>query len=216
MSKKLPRRAKSMANRAVKTAEAAADLDLLGGDEAANAPPVSVGTQAGAFTLVIVALIAVIMIVRLVVSIPTGGGNGDAPFGIDGALTRVTPTAEPVLRLGSNNGLEGTSTLLSVPRSPFPSAQQDTPIILAVACPVGSVQIATGGMVADTVCIRGELVTADGASAPPLSYVEGSTPTLTVSPTPTPTPTPAIVTALPDAGTGEGEGTEQGQGVAHP
>ncbi len=160
-AKRMPRRAKSMANRASKIAEGAADLDLLGGDEAAEAkaeaPPVSTGAQVGAFTLIIVGLIAVVMIVRLIMAIPTGGTGGDAPFGIDGALTRSTPEAEAPASAGAT----GRSTLASVPRSPFPIADQDEPIIMAVTCPDGTVQIATGDMVADTVCIRGVLVTGD-------------------------------------------------------
>ncbi len=185
-TKKLPRRVKSMANRAVSTAEAAADLDMLGGDDAANKPRVSVSAQATAFIAVMAAIIAGIMIIRLVASIPVGS-NGDAPFGIDGALTRITPTPAPVLSLGSNSGI---STLESVPRSPFPIADQEVPVIVAVTCPDGTVQIATGDRVADTVCIRGMLIS-DGVTAPTVE------PTPTVELTPTPT---ARVTTLPKAG----------------
>lgn len=166
-AKKLPRRTMSIAKRGVATAEAAADLDLLGGDEAAeakaNAPPVSAGAQVGAFTAVIVALIATIMIVRLIMAIPTGGTGGEAPFGVEGALTRATPTAPAPASMST--GDTGRSTLPSAPRSPFPEASQAAPIIMAVDCPDGTIQIATGDMVADTVCIRGVLV-ADGLPTP--------------------------------------------------
>ncbi len=134
----------------------------------------------GGFVGGILVLGAVILAFRLLFAIPLGS-TGDVDFSPAGALTRTTPV--------TSGGYAGSSsTLPSVLRSPFPVPQTDTPIILAVTCPAGTVQIATGDRVADTLCVRGVLVT---------GHDPAPTPTVAVTPTATP-----YVSALPAAGLG--------------
>lgn len=154
--KKLPRRVKSMANRATKIAEDAADLDLLTGDddggegEGRKVAP-SPFAYAGAWIGGIVVLVALILVVRAVFAIPLPS-TGSADFAPSGALTRVTPVYAGLATPFGNGGVA------SAPRSAFPAARQEAPIILSVACPDGTIQIAVGDRVADTVCIPGVLV----------------------------------------------------------
>lgn len=151
MAKKLPRRVQSMAKRAGKTAENAANLDLLGGDEAAEDAKVAPFAYAGAWIGGIIALMVIIIAVRVVFAIPLPS-TGDAEFAPAGALSRVTPAYAGLATPFGNGGVT------SAPRSTFPAARQEAPIILQVACPDGTIQIAVGDRVADTVCITGVLV----------------------------------------------------------
>jgi len=163
MAAKLPRRVQSMAKRAGKLGEAAAAVvkgEENGEDQGEGKEKLSPFAYSGAWIGGIVTLMVIVIGVRLLFAIPLGSGE-PANFAPAGALSRATPVASTSYPGGSGS----TSTAPSVPRSPFPVAQQDTPIILEVTCPDGTVEIATGDNVADTVCVKGVLVTDDPPQA---------------------------------------------------
>lgn len=204
MGKKLPRRTMSMAKRANATAEAATELDLVEG---------AIGTEeenaerftSGQLILGWLGALAIMAILLFVASrlINTG----------DGAYTMLPDGYREQVGLGVDNDPayqgNGRSGLPSAPRSssPFPDPQGEMPIILKVTCPDGTVEIATGEGVADTVCVRGRLVQESPPTSTPVAQriIIVSVKTETSTATDTPTPTPAVLPAsLPDAGSGSG------------
>lgn len=148
-AKKLPRRTKSMANRAVKAAKEVADLDMV---ENAIGPT-------GGHTNVQVLLGFVFAIIGIVVFMGAFSllfGAGDTDY----AMLAPGYREEVGLAVPSN----GNATLTTNAQgSPFPRAQTDTPIIVEVGCPPGTVRISTGKGAVNTLCVRGQL---EGAVPP--------------------------------------------------
>ena len=213
MAKKLPRRVQSMAKRAGKVVEAAADLDLIegligkegegNGDGNGNGEGVP-GTRKGklppfaymsAWAAAVGTIIVIVLAIRLILALPFGGGEV-ADFSPDGAQTRSV-----ALNVANAGVLPSAQRDVGDLRSPFPLPVTDTPIIMAVTCPDGTIQIATGDMVADTVCVRGVLVL-DMPAATPTATLAAATPTATPMVTPMATP---YVGVLPTTGNGKGE-----------
>jgi hypothetical protein len=191
MVKKLPRRTMSMAKRANATAEAAADLDLVEdaiGTEEENAERFTTSHLAlGMFA----AFAAIVLLMGgawlLFGSQSTAGDFSMLPDGYRESVGLSDPSYQG----------NGRAALPSAPRSPFPSAQQEIPIILAVTCPDGTVQIATGENVADTLCVRGKLVT--GTTPEPTPTPEPETVRIvvvSVEPELTPTASPTITSPI--------------------
>jgi hypothetical protein len=178
-----------MAKRANATAEEAAELDLVEdaiGTEEDNAERfTTVHLALGMLGAVVVLLVGIVAFVTL-----TGGSDANYSMLPEGYRESV----------GLTTAYEGNgrSALSSAPRSPFPSAQQEAPIILEVDCPADTVHIATGANVADTLCVRGVLVE-DDASTPTPEKSE-TIRLIVVPPTATPTSRASTIggTTVPD------------------
>ena len=164
MTKKLPRRTVSMSKRASAVAEEAADLDLVEeviGTE--DERPRDYKTVLAGFGMAIAFLLITIALIRIV--FPAVNVNHSMlPEGYQESVGLITDTQAPAMPV-----VGGGATTPSVQRgstSPFPDPVGEMPIILAVDCPVGSVEIATGAYAADTVCVRGIVVDDAPASQP--------------------------------------------------
>lgn len=178
MGKKLPRRTMAMAKRANATSKAAADLDLV--EDAIGAEE----ENAERFTtmhLGLGMLGAVVLLLVGIVALTALAGGSDTNYSMLPEGYRESTGLDAAYQGGEQ------AALPSAPRSPFPDAQQEIPIILDVDCPDGTVHIATGDNVADALCVRGVLVgDADNGTPTP------ETIRLEVVPLPEPTPTPTI------------------------
>ena len=188
MTKKLPRRTVSMAKRAGKLAKDASDLDLIDGaiGTEAERPAASTALLLIGFALTMVSVLALVLAYQMVFGsvntdhsmLPDGyrastglstatayvdaGTDGDPAAGTDGDPADI----------GVDVGVDASTVPEPEPsatvydgRSLFASARTAEPVILKVACPVGTVQISTGPSPVDTVCIQGELVA--GQAVPP-------------------------------------------------
>ncbi|KKK83273.1 hypothetical protein LCGC14_2795030 [marine sediment metagenome] len=200
MANKLPRRTMSMAKRGVKRAEELADLDLV---EGAIGNPETDGPDGGprfshpqlilGWTLGLVMVVAFMFLGKALFA----SANRDYSMLPDGYREATGLTSDEPAELTGYEG-NGRSTLPSAARvdSPWAEPVAEVPIVLKVACPDGTVHIATGPNEADAVCIRGRLVTEPVA-----------TPTAQEMATSTTTPTATIIRPMPSGlpVTGEGE-----------
>lgn len=166
MAAKLPRRTMSMAKRAVKLAEGAADLDLVEG-AIGNDGNAKIGAFqfAGAWLAAIVGTVIIIGAVAFACQQTQVSPDWSPP----GAQSRETPfyqTGDPTDgRMGNAN--------------PFPDARTEDPIVLEVTCPDGTIHIATGPEAVDSVCIQGKLA---GVPTPTPTRTRTATPTATTPP----------------------------------
>lgn len=184
MANKLPRRTMSMAKRAQGTAKAAADLDIVEdaiGSEEENAERFSTSQLALGCVGAILGIVVVLFAAAFLFGSP-GSDHSMLPDGYREA-TGLAPAYQG----------NGRSALPSVQRSPFPNAQQEVPIILEVTCPDGTVHIATGERVADTLCVRGVLVE-DATTPTPDTPDTPETVQIIVVPPASPTPTLRVST----------------------
>lgn len=165
---KLPRRTMSMANRASKIAEAAADLDVMeqltgdahpGGDVEPDSPVERERRKPGpldylwAWAGAIATVLVLVFGIRFAFAIPISGESEDVK-GVDpGAFQSdyiseygYPGVTEPYYRQGQG-------------RSPFPEPETVDPIIIEVECEPGTVHIATGPDADDSICVKGRLAT---------------------------------------------------------
>lgn len=156
----------SMAKKASATAEAAADLDLVEGaiGTSATRPAMNNGQLLLGFALSIVALLAVVLAYQLVFgsvdldhSALPDGYRESTGLAVDQDVDEGTAALiRAVAIVNADAAREPDATVDG--RSTFASAKTQEPIILEVACPVGTVQISTGPEPVDTVCVQGQLV----------------------------------------------------------
>jgi len=192
MAAKLPRRTMSMAKRAVKAAEDAADLDVVEGAIGAphERPPVFEGMLGW-----VGAIFGIVMLMLAGTLVCNVANSGDPDFSPPGAQSEQERTGSDFYREGDpNDGRMGAGR-----DSPFPEAEQEDPIILEVVCPPDTVHVSTGSTPADSLCVVGEL--AGAAPTPTLQVAPTFAPTS--APTVAPLPTDTMPQALPDAGHGD-------------
>ncbi len=164
-AKKLPRRTMSMAKSAAATAKEAADLDVIEdtlGSDQDNASRFTASQLVLGWLMALTTLLLVMIMIKVVLGTP----NLDFPMLPDGYRDAVglhEGTGDASVHQHEEATATGKTAPVSKPRSPFPTAKQQTPIIVSIECPSGTVAIATGGTVADTVCISGTLL--DGSDA---------------------------------------------------
>lgn len=181
MGKKLPRRTVSMSKRmsgqakaptlGVKSTKAeqeeAEQLEERAQEVEAEQEAAAGAGYIGAWAVAMLSLIVAVAAVRLIFAFPLGGGESD--FAPAGALSRVAEEQPANTQQGApSSALRG---------SPFPEARGETPIIVDVDCPHGTLEIATGPRSADTVCIRGQLVEPEPIEEPTTTPTEGPTTT---------------------------------------
>lgn len=157
--KKLPRRTMSMAKRASGTAEAAADLDVV--ENAIGTPEDDGPDGAPRFDHALLFMgwaLAVAGIVAVLITVKVLFAGVDADFSLlpDGYRQEVGLEEEPVDVDAQPDGATAQVTTVDT-HSPFAEARTSEPIILDVDCPPDTVEISTGPLPVDTVCIRGQL-----------------------------------------------------------
>ena len=155
MAAKLPRRTMSMAKRAVKLAEEAADVDAV--EAVIGAPQEKLPIFAGiiAWIAAIIGIVVLMFAATLVCNIAE---TGESDFSPPGAQSREREADAFYQEGDPSDGRMGSGN-----RSPFPDAEQEDPIILEVVCPAGTVHISTGATPKDSLCVVGELA---GTSTP--------------------------------------------------
>ena len=179
-----------MAKRAAGLAEEASDLDVIEtltgqadhqtrGEEEQS--PVAPQPNTGQLVLGAACAFAMVIGIMLVAKLLFAAPDTDYSMLPDGYREEVgltdtdAPADDDAL---AAIGTDGEADLASAPRSPFPKAQTDDPVILEVDCPKGTVQIATGDNAADTVCVRGTL-----DEGGPASGTTSTPPIIVIAPT---------------------------------
>lgn len=171
---KLPRKTVSMAKRGAGQAKAPT-LGVKGkaAEEEPDAEETEEAIPANAFTTTQLTIgvlgaaaiiLGVVIVTALLFDEPDGASYSMLPDGYRAAVGLDAEEEQAILA-----DILGTAEEEPAYGSPFPDAQGRPPIILDVACPDGTVQIATGSRPVDTVCIKGRLVEPDAEPEPTVS-----------------------------------------------
>ena len=170
---KLPRRTMSMAKKASATADAAADLDLV---EGIIGNPEADGQTPSLTRLLLgwaIGMASILALMGACAVLPFTEADTDYSMLPDG-YREATGLADAKIGRQSDGSVrqaDGSIRADDFAVSPFPEAQTRDPVILEVDCPDGTVRIATGSGPADTVCVRGQLASADPPPSEPTTDI---------------------------------------------